>query len=122
MTQGKRYEKIRKLVEPTREYKLKEALDILKQCATCKFDESVEVTMNLNVDPKQNDQQIRGTVVLPNGTGKTKKVYVIAKGEKSKETSQKNRLSNIIPNIPYQENRPTGWTANKRLPERPNLP
>jgi len=82
---GKRTEQIRKIFDNTRIYKLEEAVDIVKQHHKTKFDESVELHMRLGIDPKQSDQSVRGTALLPNGTGKTKKVAVIAKGEKIKE-------------------------------------
>ena len=82
---GKRTEQIRKIFDNTKIYKLEEAVDIVKQHHKTKFDESVELHMRLGIDPKQSDQSVRGTALLPNGTGKTKKVAVIAKGEKIKE-------------------------------------
>lgn len=85
MTHGKRYRKSKELVKPGNKYKLEEAVDLLKKFSTCKFDETVEITVNLSVDPKKTDQQIRGTAILPHGTGKAKKVFAIAKGEKAKE-------------------------------------
>jgi len=81
---GKNIEKARKLVE-ARAYKLGEAAEVLKKAHFVKFDETVELSINLGVDPKQSDQMVRGTVVLPNGLGKSKRVLVIATGEKVKE-------------------------------------
>src|SRR6185437_3671676 len=81
---GKNIEKARKLVE-ARAYKLGEAAELLKKAHFVKFDETVELSINLGVDPKQSDQMVRGTVVLPNGLGKSKRVLVIATGEKVKE-------------------------------------
>ena len=69
-------------------YKLEEAIPLVKKLATAKFDETVEIAMRLGVDPKHADQMVRGTVVLPHGLGKTKKVCVIATGEKIKEAEQ----------------------------------
>jgi len=66
-------------------YELEEAIKTMKDAATAKFDESVEVAVRLGVDPRKADQMVRGTVVLPHGTGKTVRVLVIAKGEKDKE-------------------------------------
>ncbi|MCK4836748.1 MAG: 50S ribosomal protein L1, partial [Candidatus Aminicenantes bacterium] len=68
-----------------REYKLGEAVVLLKEIKSSKFDESVDVSMRLNVDPKYPDQMVRGTVVLPHGTGRVTKILVIATGEKQKE-------------------------------------
>ncbi len=72
-------------VDPTKLYPLPEALDIVKECATAKFDESVDVAVQLGVDPRKSDQVVRGAVVLPNGTGKTKRVAVFAQGAKAEE-------------------------------------
>ncbi|HEV2615433.1 MAG TPA: 50S ribosomal protein L1 [Candidatus Acidoferrales bacterium] len=86
-TGGKNIEKARKLVE-ARAYKLGEAAELLKKAHFVKFDETVELSINLGVDPKQSDQMVRGTVVLPNGLGKSKRVLVIATGEKVKEAQE----------------------------------
>lgn len=82
---GKRYQEALKLVDKTKAYDIKEAVALLKQTAKAKFDETVEVAFRLGVDPKKADQQIRGAIVLPHGTGKTQRVLVFAKGEKAKE-------------------------------------
>jgi len=82
---GKRYQEALKLVDKTKAYDIKEAVALLKQTAKAKFDETVEVAFRLGVDPKKADQQIRGAMVLPHGTGKTQRVLVFAKGEKAKE-------------------------------------
>ena len=84
---GKRYKKAKGLVE-VKPYKLEDAMPLIKKMATAKFDETVEVSMRLGVDPKHADQMVRGTVVLPHGLGKSKKVCVIASGEKVKEAEQ----------------------------------
>ena len=84
---GKNIEKARKLVE-ARAYKLDEAAELLKKTHFVKFDETVEMAINLGVDPKQSDQMVRGTVVLPNGLGKSKRVLVIAGGEKVREAQE----------------------------------
>jgi large subunit ribosomal protein L1 len=81
---GKNIDRARKLVE-ARPYKLEEAAELLRKAHFVKFDETVELVLNLGVDPKQSDQMVRGTVVLPNGLGKSKRVLVIASGEKVKE-------------------------------------
>ncbi len=81
---GKQYRQARAQVEP-RPYPLEEALALLRRVAYAKFDETVELAVRLGVDPKRADQMVRGTVVLPHGTGKTKRVVVIASGEKLKE-------------------------------------
>jgi large subunit ribosomal protein L1 len=84
---GKNIEKSRKAVEQ-RPYALNEAVPLLQKVKFAKFDETVEVTMRLGVDPKHADQMVRGTVVLPHGLGKSKKVLVIASGEKIREAQQ----------------------------------
>jgi large subunit ribosomal protein L1 len=81
---GKNIEKSRKAVEP-RPYPLSEAVPLLQKVKYAKFDETVEVTLRLGVDPKHADQMVRGTVVLPHGLGKSKKVLVIASGDKVRE-------------------------------------
>ncbi|MBB6455199.1 large subunit ribosomal protein L1 [Salirhabdus euzebyi] len=82
---GKKYVEALNLVDRTKSYEISEAIELVKKTATAKFDESVEAAFRLGVDPKKADQQIRGAMVLPNGTGKTQKVLVFAKGEKAKE-------------------------------------
>jgi large subunit ribosomal protein L1 len=84
---GKNIEKARKAVEQ-RPYALTDAVPLLQKVKFAKFDETVEVTMRLGVDPKHADQMVRGTVVLPHGLGKSKKVLVIASGEKVREAEQ----------------------------------
>ncbi|MEX2525788.1 MAG: 50S ribosomal protein L1 [Gammaproteobacteria bacterium] len=78
---SKRIKAFREKVEPGKVYPFNEALQILKDCATAKFDESVEVAVNLGVDPRKSDQVVRGSTVLPKGTGKTVKVAVFADGD-----------------------------------------
>lgn len=82
---GKKYQEAQKLVDRQKLYEADEAIELVKKTATAKFDESVEVAVRLGVDPKHADQQVRGAVVLPYGTGKTSRVLVFAKGEKAKE-------------------------------------
>src|SRR5436190_13675091 len=84
---GKNITKARQAVE-ARPYQLKDAVPLLQKVKFAKFDETVEITMRLGVDPKHADQMVRGTVVLPHGLGKSKKVCVIASGEKIKEAEQ----------------------------------
>lgn len=82
---GKKYQENAKLVDRTNLYEIKEAVALAKQTAKANFDETVEAAFRLGVDPKKADQQIRGAMVLPHGTGKTQRVLVFAKGEKAKE-------------------------------------
>lgn len=82
---GKKYTEAVKLVDSEASYEPLEALELVKKTAPAKFDETVEVAVHLGVDPKKQDQAVRGVVVMPHGTGKTKRVLVFAKGEKAKE-------------------------------------
>ena len=82
---GKKLQEAAKLVDKNKLYTVAEAAELAKSTSTVNFDATVEVAFNLNIDTRKNDQQIRGAVVLPNGTGKTQKVLVFAKGEKIKE-------------------------------------
>lgn len=83
MKYGKKYADSIKAFDRTKQYSVEEAIDIVLNSAKAKFDETIEFHTRLGVDPKQADQQVRGVLVLPNGTGKTQKVLVIAKGEKA---------------------------------------
>lgn len=85
MFRGKKYQESAKLVDKNRAYDPKEAMELVQQTAKAKFDESVEIHVKLGVDPRHADQQVRGVVVLPHGTGKTLRVLVFAKGDKAKE-------------------------------------
>ena len=77
MKRGKKYQAAEKLVDASKLYSIDEAAKLVKDTSTVKFDATVDASFNLNVDPKQADQQVRGTLVLPNGNGKTKKVLAI---------------------------------------------
>ena len=81
MKKGKKYVEASSKVDSKKLYSLEEAIKLVKETSITKFDSTVEVAFKLNVDPKKADQQLRGSLVLPNGTGKTKKVLVIAKGD-----------------------------------------
>ena len=82
---GKRLEALEKNIDAAKLYTLDEAAALVKKCATAKFDETVELHVRLGVDPKQADQQVRGTVSLPHGLGKSKKVAVVTRGDKQKD-------------------------------------
>lgn len=82
---SKRLSETSKLVDKTKLYTVEEAVALVKQCAKAKFDETVELHIRLSIDPKQSDQSVRGTVTLPNGLGKSRRVAVVARGEKVKE-------------------------------------
>ena len=85
MKRSKAYKGAATRIDRTKLYDPAEALSLIKEISTAKFDETVEVHVKLGVDPRHADQQVRGTVSLPHGTGKTRKVLVFAKGEKVKE-------------------------------------
>src|SRR5512138_2467786 len=84
-TTGKKFKASAAKMEPGQRYELESAIALVKQVKYTKFDESVDVAIRLGVDPKKTDQMVRGSVVLPHGTGKTVRVLVFAKGEKDKE-------------------------------------
>lgn len=83
--QGKKFQEAAKLIDRSKQYAIEEAIELVKKTSTVKFDATVEAAFRLGVDPKKADQQIRGALVLPHGTGKTQRVLVFAKGEKAKE-------------------------------------
>ena len=83
MKHGKKYQDSVKAFDLTKQYEATEAMNVLLETAKAKFDETIELHVRLGVDPRQADQQVRGVLVLPNGTGKTKRVLVIAKGAKA---------------------------------------
>src|SRR3954463_4639512 len=85
---GKRMATLDKQIDRTKLYSVQEAAGLVKKAAVAKFDETIEIHIRLGVDPKQSDQNVRGTVVLPHGTGATKRVVVIAKGEKVKDAQE----------------------------------
>ena len=85
MKHGKKYLDSKKLIDAAKLYEPEEAVALVKQISKAKFDETVELSIRLGVDPRHADQQVRGTVVLPHGTGKKVKVLVFAKGDKAKE-------------------------------------
>jgi len=82
---GKKYQESSKMVDREQLYSMGEAIDLVQKTAKANFDETVELSVRLWVDPRHADQQVRGAIVLPHGTGKSKKVLVFAKGEKAKE-------------------------------------
>ncbi len=85
MKHGKKYMDSAKLIDTTMQYDPDQACDLVAKTGKAKFDETVEISIRLGVDPRHADQQVRGAVVLPNGTGKTIRVLVITKGDKAKE-------------------------------------
>ncbi|MDF1497787.1 MAG: 50S ribosomal protein L1 [Patescibacteria group bacterium] len=85
MKRSKRYKDAKKKIDRVKVYKVSEAIKLLSENANAKFDESVEIHIKTNINPKQSDQQIRGSIVLPHGTGKEKKIAVFAEGDAAKE-------------------------------------
>ena len=85
---GKKYVEASNKVEKNKAYGVEEAVKLVKETSITKFDSSVEVAMNLNIDTKKSDQQLRGAIVLPNGTGKSKKILVLAKGAAAAEAKE----------------------------------
>lgn len=84
----KRHKKLREMVDTSKPYDLKEAVSLVKKTASTKFDETVDLSIKLGINPKDTPQAVRGTVVLPHGTGKKIRVCVFCKGEKSKEATE----------------------------------
>lgn len=105
---SKRIREIAKMVDSTREYTVEEAIEILKKCPPVKFDQSVEVSLKVGVDPRRSDQLVRGTVTLPNGTGKTLRILVFAQGEKINEALQAG--ADYAGNEELFEKVSSGWT------------
>jgi large subunit ribosomal protein L1 len=108
MARSKRYQAIEKKVGEPKLYTIDQALALLQECPKVKFDESVEISLKIGVDPKKSDQQVRGTVGLPHGTGKTLKVVVIAKGDKIQEAKQAGATE--VGNEELLERIKGGWT------------
>ena len=88
MKKSKRYASVLEKVEKNKLYSVEEAVKLAKETSSTKFDETIEVAMNLNLDTKKADQQLRGAIVLPNGTGKTQTVLVLAKGDQAKAAKE----------------------------------
>lgn len=106
--QSKRYKGARDKIKSQNAYALSEGVDLLKELATAKFDESLEVSMNLGVDPRHAEQNIRGVVNLPHGTGKTKSILVFAKGPKEQEAKEAG--ADYVGLEEYIKKVNTGWT------------
>lgn len=106
--QSKRIREIAKKFDPTKVYSVSEAIDILKKCPPVKFDQSVDISLRMGVDPRRSDQHVRGTVSLPNGTGKTMKIIVFARGDKVKEALAAG--ADLAGNDDLLEKVGAGWT------------
>ena len=105
---GKKYTDAAKLIEAGKAYSPKEAVELVKQTSVTKFDSTVEVSVRLGVDPKYADQQVRGALVLPNGTGKSKTMLVFARGAKAKEAVAAG--ADFVGTDEYVEKIKGGWT------------
>jgi len=108
MKHGKSYNKARELFERQKEYPISEAVDILGSFPKAKFDETVDMAIRLGVNPKHADQMVRGTVVLPNGTGKTVRVLVITRGPKEQEATDAG--ADMVGADEYLPKIKEGWT------------
>lgn len=116
---GKKYRQSRTQVDVTKKYKLQEALELLPKIAFAKFDESVDVAVNLGVDTKMSDQTVRGAIVLPHGVGKTARVAVVAKGEKAKEAEAAG--ADIVGGDDLIEKIGGGWLEFDKLIATPDM-
>jgi large subunit ribosomal protein L1 len=109
MKHGKKYTESLGKIDRVQKYSLQEALRLIKDMGVAKFDETIELSVRLGVDPKRADQVVRGTVILPHGTGKEVKVLVLAKGEKEKEAELAG--ADYYGSEEYVEKISQGWTA-----------
>ena len=116
---GKKYMKSKELLKEKEEYSLEEAVSLIKKIQLAKFDESVDVSIRLGVNPKHSDQVVRGTIVLPYGTGKTKKVCVIASGEKITEAEEAG--ADFVGGEEMIEKISKGWTDFDALVTTPDM-
>lgn len=116
---SKRFREIAKKVDAQKLYTISEAIDILKQCPPVKFDQSVGLSLLTGVDPRKSDQHIRGTVSLPNGTGKTMVILVLAKGDKVKEALAAG--ADYAGNDELIEKINGGWTAFDAVIATPDM-
>lgn len=119
MFRSKRYKEMQKKADVTRLYTVDAAIALLQECPVVKFDQSVEVSVKMGVDPKKSDQQVRGTVSLPHGTGKLLRVVVIAKGEKMQEA--KNAGADEVGHEDLLEKIKGGWTDFDVLVSTPDM-
>lgn len=104
---SKRYQEAAKLIERGKAYSIEEAVKLVKETSKVKFDAAVDVAFRLGVDPRQADQQLRGAIVLPNGTGKTKKVLVVTEGPKAQEA--KDAGADVVGGKEILEDIKKGW-------------
>ena len=116
---GKKYAEAAKLVDRTKSYPIDEAIALMKKVSYAKFDESVEVSFRLNVDPRHADQQIRGAMVLPNGTGRSQKVLVVTQGPK--EVEAKEAGADFVGGKEVLEDIKKGWFDFDVIVATPNM-
>jgi len=115
--ESKRSKAIHSKVDPQKHYPVGDALTLVKSCATAKFDESVDVAVVLGIDAKKSDQSVRGSVVLPAGSGKTKRVAVFAQGAKAEEA--KAAGADVVGlKISPRRSRKASWTSTSSLRHR----
>jgi len=107
------------MVEPMKAYTVDEAIDILKKCPPVKFDQTVDISLQIGVDPRKSDQQVRGTVTLPNGTGKSLKILVFAQGEKIDEALKAG--ADYAGNDDLFEKVNSGWTDFDAVVATPDM-
>lgn len=119
MKHSKKYNESLKLIDSKKKYEAKEAFDLAKQTAKTKYDSTIRVAIKLNVDPKQADQQIRGALVLPNGTGKTQKVLVVTSGAKEEEA--KTAGADFVGGKEMLDKIKTGWLEFDVLVATPDM-
>jgi large subunit ribosomal protein L1 len=116
---GKKYQESRKKVEPGQRYALREAIDVLMNMGKAKFDETVDASIRLGVDPKHADQMVRGSVALPHGLGKAVRVLVFAKGEKEKEAQEAG--ADFVGSDDLMEKIKGGWLDFDRVVATPDM-
>ena len=116
---SKRYRKAQEMIDREKRYELEEAITLLKSTPSAKFDETIELHMNLGVDPRKADQQIRNSLVLPHGTGRTSTVLVFAEGEKADEAKEAG--ADYVGLDDYIEKINSGWTDFDVVISTPNL-
>jgi len=119
LKRGKKYNQAAAKVQKSKAYALGEAVKVLRESAAAKFDETVEIACRLGVDPKKADQMIRGTTVLPHGTGKTIKVLVLTKGEKAAEA--KTAGADMVGSDDYIEKLQGGWADVDAIVATPDM-
>jgi len=119
LKRGKRYKEVAKKVEKSKAYTLAEAFSVVRQTATAKFDETVEVACRLGVDPRKADQMVRGTVILPHGTGKKIRVLVLTKGEKASEAKEAG--ADMVGADDYIEKIKGGWADVDAIVATPDM-